>query len=404
MILTGLGLAQKLNLKKKRIVAEAFSRADVKLDGRRSWDIRIHDERFYRRVFKGSLGLGESFVDADWDCQNIPELFRRILNSGMHKSRLASSADWLLNLKSRFINLQSRKRAVAVAEQHYDLNHRLYELFLGPWNQYTCCFFDGTDDLEQAEVNKLEMISDKLDIRPGDRVLDIGCGWGGFAKYAATTRGCHVTGITLSTEQHKYACNYTSGLEVEVFCADYRDLPQMFSSGSFDKVLICGMIEHVGCRSYRSIMKIVATLLKNNGLFLLHTIGTDCSMKVCDAWIEKYIFPNSVTPSMSQLALATQGVFTIQDWENYGQYYAKTLQAWHDNFEKNWTQIQAIKTDKTFDERFRRMFKYYFLVCKSGFLAERMLLWQIVMTKQGHHPKIFDRVNLRSTVNQARCR
>ena len=392
--LDGRGAQKTKKMTPRTIVTRLFAQADVGLDGRREWDIQVHDPRFYRQVLRGSLGLGESYMDGYWDCADLPALFCRLLEARLHKSALVKTARWLLDVESRLTNMQTRRRAMAVAEEHYNLDHRLYELFLGPWNQYTCCFFDGTDDLAEAEVIKLEMICNKLDIQADDNVLDIGSGWGGFARYAASTRGCQVTGISLSTEQNAYARNYTAGLPVEIVQADYRDLPSIRAAGSFDKVLICGMIEHVGYKNYRSIMDIVHTMLSDDGLFLLHTLGNDQTTTIGDPWMERYIFRNSMMPAMPQLAEAAQGLFAIHDWENYGHYYARTVQAWNDNFQRNWERIRAIETDKPFDERFRRMFNYYFMSCKGAFLSESIYLWHLVMSKRGQRRSVYPRVNL----------
>jgi cyclopropane-fatty-acyl-phospholipid synthase len=283
---------------------------------------------------------------------------------------------------------------MALVDTHYNLDHRLYQQFLGPYNQYTCCFFNQAKTLEEAEVEKLEMICNKLQIKPGDKVLDIGCGWGGFARYAAQTRKCQVTGISISREQIAYARKYTAGLPVDIIESDYRDLPKLYASRHFDKVAIIGMIEHVGYKNYRRLFEIVHQLLNDEGIFLLHTIGNSATTTVVDPWIEKYIFRNSMVPSMAQLAKSAENLLVIQDWENYGHYYAPTLAAWHKNFNENWERIRAIEGSRRFDERFRRMFNYYFLACKAGFETEHIYLWHLVMTKHGKGKDVYPRVNL----------
>ena len=363
----------------------------VSVGGAREWDIRVNDERFYRRALRGSLGIGEAYMDGDWDCPALDQLFLRVLSAGKLKSPLLRPAHALKSLRARLANLQTRRRSRAVAEQHYDLDHRMYALFLGPWNQYTCCFFDGTDDLERAEVIKLEMLCDKLEIGASDHVLDIGCGWGGFARYAAATRGCRVTGITLSAEQLDYATRYTQGLPVTIRQLDYRDLPQA-GLGRFDKIAIVGMIEHVGYKNYRRLMRVVHQVLEPGGLFLLHTIGNCEKTAVVDPWMEKYIFRNSMAPAMSQLAEAAQGCFVIEDWENYGHHYVPTLQTWCDRFNANWEQIKALKARRSFDERFRRMWNYYLMSSKAAFQAELLHLWQLVMTPRGSGRGVYERV------------
>ncbi|NIL93344.1 MAG: cyclopropane fatty acyl phospholipid synthase [Woeseiaceae bacterium] len=376
----------------KRIVTNTLARADVVVNGERPWDIQVHNERFYRRAARGTLGLGESYMDGDWDVESLDALFRHFVTAELRSSLIYRLNHASLVLRARLRNLQSKRRSLAVAEEHYDLDHRMYEQFLGPWNQYTCCFFfNDDDDLRQAEVNKLEIICNKLEIDENDRVLDIGCGWGGFAKYAAATRGCELTGVTISTEQAQFARDHTEGLPVDIVLSDYRDLPSTLDS-KYDKILICGMLEHVGYKNYRSLMQVVSHMLDDDGLFLLHTIGNSDETLIADRWIEKYIFRNSMAPSLPQLAAALQGPFTVHAWENYGHYYSSTLQAWYDKFEKNWDNIAALESKHAFDEKFRRMWRYYLLSSKAMFDVENLLLWQIVMSKAGKRTSVYDRV------------
>lgn len=378
----------------KNVIASLFGRAGITLNGSEPWDIQVKNDRFFRRSLRGSLGFGESYMEGDWDVGSIDALFRRIIRYDISDSLMVMLNRLRLDLKSRLTNMQSRIGSRAIAETHYDLDHRLYELFLGPWNQYTCCFYDKATTLEEAEVEKLEMVCNKLDLQPGDRVMDIGCGWGGFAKYAAETRGCHVTGVSISVEQIAYARKYTAGLPVDIIECDYRDLPKRYEDGSFDKVVIIGMIEHVGYKNYRHLFEVVHRMLNDVGLFLLHTIGNSTVTTVVDPWIEKYIFRNSMAPAASQLTHAMERLFTLQDWENYGHYYPSTLAHWQERFEANWPRIEAIETANRFDERFRRMFNYYFLSCKAGFETEDILLWHLVMSKAGCRQTVYPRVNL----------
>jgi cyclopropane-fatty-acyl-phospholipid synthase len=386
----------------EKLVTDIFNQGGISLNGPNPWDIQIRDSRFFNRVLTGgSLGFGESYMDGDWDVAQLDALIRRILRIKATRKPIVTLNRTWHDLKSRLMNLQSRSGSMAIIDAHYDLDHRLYQHFLGPYNQYTCCFFNQATSLEAAEIEKLEMICNKLDLREGDKVLDIGCGWGGFSRYAAETRGCQVTGISISKEQIAYAKEFTAGLPVEIINTDYRDLPKLYDSRHFDKVVIIGMIEHVGYKNYQRLFEIVHELLNDNGLLLLHTIGNTRKTTVADPWIEKYIFRNSMLPSMSQLTNSTEDLFVIQDWENYGHYYAPTLAAWQSNFEKNWDKIRAIETRNQFDERFRRMFNYYFLSCQAGFETEHILLWHMVMSKQGFGKAVYPRVNLLSDSAQA---
>jgi cyclopropane-fatty-acyl-phospholipid synthase len=379
----------------RNIISRLLEGAGIRVDGDRPCDLRVNNERFFVRAMRGSLGLGESYVDGDWDTDSVDGLFRRLLSVDTHLHPLVRINRIYREARARLINLQTRPRSRAVAEEHYDLDHRMYARFLGPWNQYTCCFFDGTDDLEEAERIKLEMICDKLEITADDRVLDIGCGWGGFAKYAAATRGCRVVGISLSDEQVTYAREYTAGLPVQIHKMDYRDLPDS-PLAPFDKVLICGMIEHVGYKNYRRLMEVVRSVLDEDGLFLLHTIGNSDTTVAGEPWTEKYIFRNSMLPSMTHLAAAAERLFVIEDWENYGQYYAPTLQAWCDNFNRNWDAIKALDGPRPFDERFRRMWNYYLMSFKAAFEVRDLHLWHLVMTRYDSARGIYRRVNHRS--------
>ncbi|MDO8470221.1 MAG: cyclopropane fatty acyl phospholipid synthase [bacterium] len=357
----------------KATVEELLKRADIAVNGDAPWDIRVHDERFYDRVLsEGSLGLGESYLDGWWDVPRLDEFFCRVLAAGLDRA-VASWRNVAAYLRASLVNLQSRRRGTRVAREHYDLSPALYESFLDPYNQYTCGYFKDTNDLNVAQERKLDLICRKLHLVPADRVLDIGCGWGGFAKYAAERFGCRVVGITISDEQAKYAQAYTGGLPVEIRKQDYRDL-----SGTFDKVLVCGMIEHVGYKNYRRIMEIVREHLTANGLFLLHTIGGNKSVTHTDSWINRYIFPNSMVPSVHQLAAAAEGLFTTEDWHNFSASYDKTLMAWHRNFTANWGRIKD-----GYDERFRRMWTYYLLSSAGSFRARKNQLWQIVLSPYG---------------------
>ena len=205
------------------------------------------------------------------------------------------------------------------------------------------------------------------------KVLDIGCGWGGFAKYAAEKYGANIHGITVSREQVEFANKFCQGLDVKIELKDYRDLNE-----KFDRIVSIGMFEHVGYRNYRTFMKVVQRCLKAEGLFLLHTIAGNTSGKSTDPWINKYIFPRSMLPSAKQITAAAEGLFVLEDWHSFGQYYDKTLMAWYNNFTKNWTKLKY-----TYDERFYRMWTYYLLSCAGSFRARRNQLWQVVFSKEG---------------------
>lgn len=357
----------------KGMIEGLLRKAGIVVNGTEPWDIEVRDERLYDRVLReGSLGLGESYMDGWWDAPKLDEFFHKLLAAGLDTAvrpwRYAG-----LYLAALLRNQQTREGGKKVAREHYDLSPELYESFLDPYNQYTCGYFKDTDDLNTAQEQKLELICRKLRLSPSDTVLDIGCGWGGFARYAASRYGCRVIGITISEEQFRYATEYTRGLPVEIRKEDYRDL-----TGTFTKVLICGMIEHVGYRNYRRIMEVVRARLAPDGLFLLHTIGGNASVRHTDPWINRYIFPNSMIPSAAQLMRAAEGLFVMEDWHNFGAYYDQTLMAWYRNFIAHWDGLK-----NRYDERFRRMWIYYLLSCAGSFRARKNQLWQIVFSPRG---------------------
>jgi cyclopropane-fatty-acyl-phospholipid synthase len=353
-------------------VRSLLETAGIEINGRGNADIRVNNPGFYKRVLQsGSLGLGESYMDGWWECEQLDEFIYKVL-----KARLEEKIDftfWLQILKSRFINIQNKAGSKKVVEKHYDLSPELYMSFLDPYNQYTCGYFKDTNDLNRAQEQKLDLICKKLMLSANDKVLDIGCGWGGFAKFASENYKCHVTGITNSEEQVKYANEFCKNLPVTLIKSDYRDI-----KGEFDKILVCGMIEHVGYKNYKYFMRIVHDSLKEDGLFLLQTIGRNNSLVTSDPWVDKYIFPNSMTPSIKQIGASIEDLFVMEDWHSFGAHYEKTLKAWFENFDHSWDRIKA-----KYDERFYRMWKYYLLSFAGSFRARTNQLWQIVLSKRG---------------------
>lgn len=378
----------------QRVVHRMLEQADIAVGGDRPWDIQVNNRRFWRRAMRGSLGFGESYMDGDWDAESLDAVFRRLIRSGIARSRLLQLNRGMLAVLSRLSNRQTRSRSRDIAETHYDLDRRLYAQFLGPYMQYSCNFFHRARTLEEAETEKLEMVCNKLDLRDRENVVDIGCGWGGFARYASETRHCRVTGVNISSEQVACAREQTAGLPVTLLESDYRDLPRHCEPEYFDKAVSIGMFEHVGHKNYRTFFRVVHRHLRNDGLFLLHTIGNNRSATNTDPWLEKYIFRHSMLPSAEQIARSLQGLFVIQDWENYGHYYARTLSEWRDRFEAHWPAIRSIGSSRPFDERFRRMFRYYLSSCMAAFETEFIHLWQIVLTKEGQGKTVYPRVNL----------
>src|SRR3989338_7896555 len=352
-------------MKSKEIITKILESADIKINGDRSWDIKVLDERVYDRVLsQGTLGLGESYMDNWWECEELDEGVNKLFRFG-NPAIIDKNLSTLFHvLKSKTLNLQTKSRAKQVAENHYDLGNDLYTSFLDPYMQYSCGYFKNTEDLEIAQKQKMDLICKKLDIRAGEKVLDIGCGWGGLARYMSENYGANITGITISKEQAEYAKKFTEDFSVNIELMDYRNL-----SGKFDKVVSVGMLEHVGYKNYRQIFEIVKEHIKDDGLFLLHTIGNNESATMSGTWIEKYIFPNSMLPSQKQLTSSWEGLFVMEDWHNFGQYYDFTLMAWYKNFVKAWPNLK-----EKYGERFYRMFRFYLLSSAGLFRARNIHL------------------------------
>jgi cyclopropane-fatty-acyl-phospholipid synthase len=356
----------------ERVVADLLAPADVRLNGSRPWDIRVHDERLFHRVLgHGSLGAGEAYMDGWWDCDQLDEMLTRVLRSNIEE-HLRSPRALRLALSARVFNMQNSRRAYIVGEKHYDLGDDLYELMLDPRMIYSCAYYERTDDLNAAQEAKLDLVARKIGVRPGMRVLDIGCGWGGAAQFMAQ-RGGSVTGVTVSRNQLQRAQKRCTGLDVDVRLQDYRSL-----TGSFDGIYSLGMFEHVGVRNYRTYLAKARELLRPDGLFLLHTIGNNESSVATDPWIDKYIFPNGQLPSLAQITQAAEGLWVIEDIHSFGVYYDRTLQAWSANFERAWPQLAA-----RYGARFRRMWHFWLMSSAASFRARKTQLWQIVLSPAG---------------------
>jgi len=357
------------------VIRSLASEAGISINGDAPWDSQVLDERVYRLVLtKGSLGFGEAYMDGMWECERLDQLFHRLLSSHAEEQIDNGSKLRLLGeiLRHSLFNLQSSRRAFQVGEQHYDIGNDVFEAMLDPTMSYSCAYWHNAAGLRDAQQKKLDMICRKLELRPGERLLEIGCGWGGLAHFAATHYGVEVVGITVSKEQQKLAQARCAGLPVSIELMDYRGIGE-----AFDKVVSVGMFEHVGPKNYAIYFDTVHRSLKDDGLFLLHTIGNDVTSAKTDPWIDKYIFPNGKLPSAREIASAVERRFLIEDWHNFGPDYDRTLMAWWENFDIAWPFLEA-----KYGKRFYRMWKYYLMSCAGFFRSRQGQLWQLVLSKR----------------------
>lgn len=355
----------------KEIVTELLRGAGVEIGGGNKYDINVLNEGFYKRVLvQGSLGLGESYMDGWWECEELDEFFNRILRARLErKVRSWKIIPYLV--KAAVLNAGSQRKAFFVGKRHYDIGNNLYKAMLDKRMVYTCGYWKTAKTLDDAQEAKLDLVCKKVGLKPGMKVLDIGCGWGSFAKFAAERYGVEVTGVTVSKEQAELGRVLCKGLPVDIQLKDYRDV-----EGEFDAIVSIGMFEHVGHKNYRTYMKKAHSLLKDDGLFLLHTIGGNKSTVATDPWIDKYIFPGGMIPSVGQIGKSVEDLMVMEDWHNFGTDYDKTLMEWFYNFDAKWN---VLKTD--YGDRFYRMWKYYLLASAGSFRARKNQLWQIVFSK-----------------------
>ena len=359
----------------KEVVQSLLSEAQVTINGPRDTDIQVVNPEFYSRVLRdGIMGLGESYMDGWWEVEKLDAFLYQLIMASLHEK----VKTWKIIshiIKAKVINSQKASRAFEVGEKHYDIGNSLFQKMLDKRMVYSCGYWKDAKNLDEAQEAKLDLICRKLNLKPGMKVLDVGCGWGSFCKYAAEKYDVQMVGITISKEQAQLATELCKGLPVEIKLQDYRSLD---ASVPFDRIVSVGMFEHVGYKNYSIFMKTVHGLLKDDGLFLLHTIGGIKSQFTSDPWTNKYIFRNAMIPSIAQIGASIERIFVMEDWHNFGPDYDTTLMAWFSNFDHSW---EELKSD--YDNRFYRMWKYYLLSCAGSFRARKNQLWQIVLSKKG---------------------
>jgi cyclopropane-fatty-acyl-phospholipid synthase len=356
-----------------------FRLAGITVGGDRPWDLRVNDHRFYRAVLsRGSLGFGESYMRGWWEVDDLEEVAYRLSRVGLHRVARAPPIHLFALASAALVNRQMRSDSAELADRHYNLGNDLFAAFLGPSMVYSGALFDGTQSLDQAQAIKLDRICRGLELTSGDRLLDVGGGWGELARYAAANYGCHVTCVNIADEQIRHARKLCAGLPVDVVKCDYRDL-----DGTYDKVAVIAMLTHVGPHNYRRFMEIAGARLADRGRMLIETLGSRRSKVNCEPWTNAYIFPGGVVPSIRQLDRAADGVLRRTEVTAFSEHYIPTLRAWNANLQRAWPTLAA-----RYPETTRRMLRYFFLTIAGAFRAGHLEYWQIGLEKAaaGHRP------------------
>jgi cyclopropane-fatty-acyl-phospholipid synthase len=333
-----------------------------------------------RILLDPELGLGEVFMDGTFIVENgsIADALAILLNQPEMLPRWAKLQWWLRYLVRHAQQFNPRGRSKNNVAHHYDLDGRLYSLFLDADRQYSCAYFETPDTtLDDAQLAKKRHLAAKLSVRRGDRVLDIGSGWGGLGLYLAEMTGANVTGVTLSTEQlqasNARAAEKNLAQSATFFLEDYRDIP-----GPFDRIVSVGMFEHVGVDFYDTYFKRCAELLTDDGVMMLHSIGRSHGPDVTNPWIAKYIFPGGYIPALSEVLPAIERAgLLICDIEILRLHYAETLKAWRERF-----MARREEAVRLYDERFARMWEFYLACSEMSFRKQNMMNFQIQLTKR----------------------
>jgi cyclopropane-fatty-acyl-phospholipid synthase len=356
-----------------RIGERLLATADVRIDGDRPWDIQIHDARMYgTALLGGSIAFGDGYVRGWWSCDDLEELAFRFASSRLEETAALLPGGVLHRLRALVANQQTRRRSLRVVRRHYNFGNDLFLAFLGEYASYSCGYFRDTDELDVAQHHKLDLICRKLDLRPGEHLLDVGGGWGELAHHAARHYGVRVTSINIAEEQMVVARERCRGLPVEIVRCDYRDV-----RGAFDKVAAIAMLTHVGYRNYRTFMATMRRVLKDDGILIIEGIWSNVSSTSIDAWVDKYIFPGAMLPSGKQTFAACEGLFVVEDLHNFGPDYVKTLRAWRANFRAAAPRLVHYGDDV------HRIFDFYFAICAGYFRARIIQNWQLVLTPPG---------------------
>lgn len=362
------------------IVQRALDDAQITINGQSSTDPHVHCERVFERILVGGVRVvGESYMDGSWDVEDLAGMYCRVLcaNADAPFQSIGIVYPWI---RAHMLNLNTPLRARKAIQAHYDIGNDLYGRMLDPSMTYSCGYWKDAYSLAEAQFNKYELICRKLGLKKGKpaRILDVGCGWGGFLTHAAREYGVTGVGVTLAENQLTVAKDRTRGLPITIRLEDYRYI----SDGPFDHIVSIGMFEHVGQKNYETFFKKMRSLLKSDGLFLLHTIGAPQTWGSSDPWYDRYIFRDYWLPSVAQIGVASNGHFILKDWHTFGHDYDTTMCAWYENFKSAWPDLKKYYEHRE-SGQFYRMWKFYLLSTAGAFRANRIDLWQMVFSPNG---------------------
>jgi len=363
----------------EKVISYLFRDANISIGTNVSDDINVHDPRFFTDVlFRGSIGFGDSYMDKKWDSDRIDELVYKIFASGVYQ-RVSKVHNLSRRVSSRLINFQSKERSRQVIGEHYDLPVEFYASFLDPSLQYTCALFDNTNDLDEAQIKKMGLICKKTELKEGDRVLDIGGGWGGLARFMKEQYGVRPTVVTLSQEQANHILRSYPGIDVKI--CDYRDIPSL-NLEKFDVVTIVGFSEHVGHKNFEGLTEIVKNSLKPKGKYLLHTLLTSNDSPGSNPWLNKHIFPNGELLPRKLIEKHNETSFEFVEREYPGfheitPHYTPTLIHWDKNLQKSVEQDRV-----SISEREHRKWHFYFTSCAGSIRAKHMRVAQFNYMKR----------------------
>ena len=367
----------------ERYIRDSFARSGIEFNGSNPWDIKVHDQRLFRRmVWQGTFGFAEAYLDRWWECDDLEEFMYRV-----YRTRAAAGFK-LSGILTKIINAihllsaHSMGHAGKYVNIHYDLSNRFFEYVLGPSMVYTCAYWKNAKTLEEAQYSKFDLVCRKMKLTASDRVLELGGGFGSFAKYASAKYGCHIVFVNIGPNQCDYAREQCRDLPVTVCNCDYRDIDQYNQQREkFDKVIAIGLGEHIGGRFMNSWFALVNEQLKDGGLFFTHQVGVDVTRTRNHPFNQKYIFPNALTPSMKQFSTAAESVgFAWQDFHDIGKHYYPTLREWYHNLLRHKDDIRNIDAAR-FDDRYFRIWDIYLCGAMANARARIQHLWHLVFSK-----------------------